>query len=73
MDDVTRAQGSIGATPVRGRGRPARTYRSGRVCAFPECATRLSIYNGGTFCAGHADCRGRSALWPSDVPEARIA
>lgn len=32
---------------------PTETYGSGRRCAHPGCATRLSIYNPGVFCSIH--------------------
>lgn len=33
--------------------RPPRRFAPGRVCAEPECDTRLSIYNGGMYCSRH--------------------
>jgi hypothetical protein len=38
----------VGRTP-----RPSRTYEVHRVCAVPECKTRLSIYNPERFCWPH--------------------
>ena len=34
-------------------GAPSRTFASGRVCAAPDCATHLSIYNPLPYCALH--------------------
>ena len=37
--------------------RPNRTYPAGRACDADGCDTRLSIYNGSTFCWQHAPPR----------------
>ncbi len=34
---------------------PSKTEAEGRVCAYPGCATRLSVYNAGEHCWQHAD------------------
>jgi hypothetical protein len=48
-----RHEGSIGATPFVGHGRPSRTFPRGRVCAEEQCETLLSIYNEGHYCFRH--------------------
>ena len=50
MDDIA----SLSGLPFRGLSRPSRKFRAGRVCADPDCQTRLSIYNSGKHCALHA-------------------
>ncbi len=40
---------------------PSRVYAVGRVCAAPDCATRLSIYNPLRYCSLHASLRSRSS------------
>jgi hypothetical protein len=47
------ADQSIGGTTLAGHGRPARTFRSGRVCAEHGCETKLSIYNDDDRCSVH--------------------
>ena len=46
--------------------RPPRKYSSGRVCAYHDCGTRLSIYNKGSYCSHHTKAvvavRGKKAL-----------
>jgi hypothetical protein len=37
--------------------RPNRTYSRGRVCAQPECRTRISVYNKSEYCWSHAPQR----------------
>ena len=49
------------ADPLVGYRRHPRTFQADRVCAAPDCATRLSIYNSGSFCAPHSAHR----LWRS--------
>jgi hypothetical protein len=44
--------------------RPSRTYPVGRICAAPECDTRLSIYNPEVRCWVH------EAAEADDVPKA---
>jgi len=34
---------------------PSKTERTGRVCAYPGCATTLSVYNRTDRCWQHAD------------------
>jgi hypothetical protein len=34
---------------------PSRQTSSGRVCAEPGCATKLSVYNDAAYCWQHAD------------------
>jgi hypothetical protein len=46
---------SIGATALAGYGRPARTFRRGRVCAESGCETKLSIYNDDDRCSLHVN------------------
>jgi hypothetical protein len=48
-----RSEGSIGATPFVGHGRPSRTFPRGRICAEDACETLLSIYNEGRYCSRH--------------------
>lgn len=43
---------SLAARPFVG-GDPKQTYEPGRVCSFPLCKTRLSIYNPGDRCNTH--------------------
>jgi len=45
---------SVMAEPLVGSRRTPRTFGPDRVCEAPECRTRLSIYNGGSFCASHS-------------------
>ena len=45
---------SVMAEPLVGTRRSPRTFGSDRVCDAPGCLTRLSIYNGGSFCASHS-------------------
>ena len=33
---------------------PVAVYERGRVCACPDCSTRLSVYNPSAYCAAHA-------------------
>ena len=33
--------------------KPNRTYGHGRVCAHPECETRISTYNRSDYCWAH--------------------
>lgn len=44
---------SVGAHPMSGNDVPSRKFRSGRVCRHPDCKTRLSIYNDGSYCYQH--------------------
>jgi hypothetical protein len=37
--------------------RPNRTYGRDRVCADPECETRVSVYNKSEYCWSHAPQR----------------
>jgi len=56
VDEVhQRAQNndSIGAETFNDHDRPPRRFSTGRVCAAPDCATRLSIYNESHHCALH--------------------
>lgn len=46
-------EASVGGTLFAGRGRPARTFPSGRVCSEQGCTTALSIYNDGEHCYLH--------------------
>ena len=39
----------------------SRVYAAGRVCAAPDCATRLSIYNPLSYCSLHAALRSRAS------------
>ena len=54
-----------------GHRRSTRTFAPGRTCTHTGCATRLSIYNGGTLCAMHAALRPvtLSAGGPDDATE----
>ena len=40
--------------PTKGITRASRRYSEGRVCAHPECDTKLSIYNKREYCHLHA-------------------
>lgn len=40
---------------------PSRAYAAGRVCAAPDCTTRLSIYNPLPYCSLHSALRSRSS------------
>jgi hypothetical protein len=42
-------------------GMPSRVYAAGRVCAAPDCVTRLSIYNPLSYCSLHAALRSRTS------------
>ncbi|HMK63129.1 MAG TPA: hypothetical protein VK386_05880 [Acidimicrobiales bacterium] len=44
---------SIGGWKFDGRGPSAKPFQRGRRCSEPDCATLLSIYNPGRFCAEH--------------------
>jgi hypothetical protein len=44
---------SIGGVVFNSHDRPPPTFSSGRLCAQPECDTRLSIYNESEFCSLH--------------------
>ena len=44
---------SIAGEPLVTYRRAPRTFRRDRVCAAPECTTRLSIYNSGAYCSAH--------------------
>jgi hypothetical protein len=51
---------------------PTRKGAKGRVCAHPDCRTRLSIYNAGDMCWQHADLvfpnfRGKRLTDPSSL------
>lgn len=58
--------------PAPGEGRRARrghitSYGDGRICSMAGCTTVLSIYNGGSSCAGHSMVdEARQAVTPSD-------
>jgi len=50
-------------------GRPPPRFAQGRVCADPECTTRLSVYNESQYCSLHMAglaprVRGRNLDWP---------
>lgn len=52
--------------PFGGTERRSRAFAEGRVCAEPDCDTKLSIYNGGRYCFEHEPMavprtRGRKA------------
>jgi hypothetical protein len=54
MQDRTElADQAIGGTTLATHGRPARTFRHGRVCSEPGCETKLSIYNDDDLCSLH--------------------
>lgn len=36
-----------------GRSRPSRRYPRGRICAYHDCRTELSIYNQSSYCSLH--------------------
>jgi hypothetical protein len=56
MEDRTElADQSIGGTGLVAHGRPARTFRRGRVCAEAGCDTKLSIYNDDDRCSLHVN------------------
>ncbi|MEY2568678.1 MAG: hypothetical protein QOE35_3207 [Actinomycetota bacterium] len=44
---------AVQGTPISGNERPSRSFKKGRVCDDPGCATRLSIYNKGNYCYQH--------------------
>ena len=44
-------------TQARALPKRNRTYGSGRVCAAPECNTRLSVYNRSELCWQHEPVR----------------
>lgn len=45
--------------PSSGRSRAVPTYQPKRICAIPQCATVLSIYNGADCCCAHESLGGR--------------
>lgn len=45
--------GGVRGTLLTGHGRPVPTFEKGRVCHYPGCNTRLSIYNSGKYCYLH--------------------
>ena len=51
---------SIAGEPLSGYRRAPRTFRRDRICAAPDCTTRLSIYNSSSYCAAH----GPHRAWP---------
>lgn len=42
---------------ITGGAGPSRTYAQGRVCAKPDCDTKLSQYNRREYCFTHAPTR----------------
>ena len=56
------SDGVVQGFPINGSDRPSKAYKPGRVCHEAGCGTRLSIYNGGKYCARHA---------PMSVPRTR--
>ncbi len=46
-------QSVLGTTWSQSHDRPPRRFQPGRVCAFPDCGTRLSIYNEDMYCTLH--------------------
>ncbi|MBA2624157.1 MAG: hypothetical protein H0U89_00880 [Acidimicrobiia bacterium] len=41
-------------SPISSVERVSRRARAGRICKEQECATKLSVYNDGSFCSIHA-------------------
>jgi hypothetical protein len=48
---------SVMAEPFQGYRRSPRTFAADRICLAAGCTTRLSIYNGDSFCAAHGSMR----------------
>lgn len=48
---------SVRGAAIKGMTRPSRRFATGRVCAKPECKTKLSQYNKAEFCHAHAPVR----------------
>jgi hypothetical protein len=48
-----RTESAIGAEAFNNHDRPPRRFARGRVCAEPDCATRLSVYNESEYCSLH--------------------
>jgi len=48
-----RTDSAIGAEAFNNHDRPPRRFTPGRLCAEPDCVTRLSIYNESDYCSLH--------------------
>lgn len=44
---------TVGGDVYNDHDRPPRKYASGRMCAEPDCGTRLSMYNESDYCSQH--------------------
>jgi hypothetical protein len=42
---------------IKGMTRPSKRFSTGRVCAKPNCGTKLSQYNKAEYCHAHAPIR----------------
>lgn len=54
-----------------GRSSRARTYQTGRTCAYPDCNTRLSVYNPSSTCALHTDVVRAGSRRTAEAPVRR--
>jgi hypothetical protein len=48
-----------GVTSIGGSRSRNKAQAKGRVCAYPECTTTLSVYNAETTCFVHNQARGQ--------------
>ena len=55
MEPRAEAGPVVGTRSLNDRNRPARRFPTGRLCANPECGTRLSIYNDSDYCSLHRE------------------
>ncbi len=55
----------IGGETLKTPRRRPRVFASGRMCAEPECGTRLSVYNQERFCSLHTP-----GLWSARIKKA---
>jgi hypothetical protein len=60
----------VSADPPGRLRRTPRTYGPGRRCAFPDCETVLSIYNGAKCCGAHNPIDLRAAVARQSRPSA---
>lgn len=47
--------GTVRGSSIGETEHPGQTFEAGRVCAFPNCGTRLSVYNSAQMCWAHED------------------
>jgi len=67
MIEPAEIEGSVGAEGIHS-GEPSKTFKSGRICATPDCRTVLSIYNSGNYCSLHEpNPLGRLHVFPNSA------